>query len=161
MSQKKKQFCSFKLPLNVPIYFHTTCILSRDGFQFHKRSSFSGHRLAQKRWAGSEIKGHRCKVPSLQFSHPMTQKVLVITTRDCYILSGSFTTHMCQISAMTWNGGCSLSLWTKSYHIHIERKYPFDISFKMHYLFSRVNFMNLSLIFSPDCFEGRRQLMYT
>ena len=33
---KKKQFCSFKLPLNVPIYFHITCILSRDGFQFHK-----------------------------------------------------------------------------------------------------------------------------
>ena len=73
---KKKQFCSFKLPLNVPIYFHTTCILSRDDFQFHKCSSFSQHRLVQKRWAGSGIKGHRCKVPSLQFSHPMTHKVL-------------------------------------------------------------------------------------
>ena len=102
--------------------------------------------------------------PSIPFSPetPDTQakKVLVITTRDCYILSGSFTTHMSQISAMPWNGACSLSLWTKSYHIHIERKYPFDISFKMHYLFSRDNFMNLSLIFSPDCFEGRRK-MYT
>ena len=72
--------------------------------------------------------------PSIPFSPetPDTQakKVLVITTRDCYILSGSFTTHMSQISAVTWNWACSLSLWTKSYHIHIERKYPFDISFK-------------------------------
>ena len=93
---------------------------------------------------------------------PDTQakKVLVITTRDCYILSGSFTLHMSQISAVMWNWACSLSLWTKSYHNHIERQYPFDISFKMHHLFSRVNFMTLSLIFSPDGFEGRRQ-MYT
>ena len=75
--------------------------------------------------------------PSIPFSPetPDTQakKVLVITTRDCYILSDSFTTHMSQISAVTWNWACSLSLWTKSYHIHIERKYPFDISFKMHH----------------------------
>ena len=43
--------------------------------------------------------------PSIPFSPetPDTQakKVLVITTRDCYILSGSFTTHMSQISAVT------------------------------------------------------------
>ena len=43
--------------------------------------------------------------PSIPFSPetPDTQakKVLVITTRDCYILSYSFTTHMSQISAVT------------------------------------------------------------
>ena len=43
--------------------------------------------------------------PSIPFSPetPDTQakKVLVITTRDCYILSDSFTTHMSQISAVT------------------------------------------------------------